>query len=60
MSIRWIVNDKIESSIHKTKREALKEYNLLILCDYKYINSLEVIRHDKIKDNYKVIKSRIK
>jgi len=28
--VRWIVNDEIESNIHKTKKQAIKEYDRLI------------------------------
>ncbi len=54
--IRWLVNDNIECSEHKTRKEAIKEYNRLVLSNYKYLDSLELIRHDKINDDYRVIK----
>jgi len=54
--IRWIVSDEVENSIHKTRKNALKEYNRLLSINYRYKSTLEVLRHNQITDNYTVIK----
>ncbi len=56
MKVRWIVNDETENSIFKTKKKAIKEYNRLFEMGYKYRNSLEILRHDIVADEYKTIK----
>ncbi len=53
--IRWIVNDEAENSIHKTRKKAIKEYNRLFDNAYEYRNSLEVLRHDELTDEYIII-----
>lgn len=53
--VRWIVNDEAESTIHKTKKKAIQEYNRLFDNNYKYQNSLEVLRHNELTDEYTVI-----
>jgi len=52
MRYRYIVDDEIESSIYNTKKLAIKEYKRLISINYKYKNSLQVFRHNLIKDEY--------
>ena len=50
--VRWIVNDEIESSIHKTLKKAKREYQRLMNINYIHKSTLEVLRHDEITDEY--------
>ena len=50
--IRWIVNDEAESSIHKTLKSAVAEFNRLWKMNYKHQDTLEILRHDQITDEY--------
>lgn len=52
MKTRWIVNDEGESTIHKTKKSAMAEFNRLCTMDYVNKATLEVIRHDIKADTY--------
>ena len=54
--VRWYVIDENTSSIHKTKKMAIKEYMRLINSNYKYSYSLKILRHDVKNDIYTEIK----
>ena len=54
--VRWILNDDVEVSIHKTKKSALKEYARLKCINYKYLDTLHLLRHNQLTDIYNEIK----
>ena len=57
--IRWLINDESESSIHKTKKDAIKEYNRLWNMNYKHRNTMEILRHNQTTDEYSSLKINI-
>jgi len=53
--IRWILNDEMESSIHHSKKKAIKEFSRLKSINYRDMDSLELLRHDTKIDEYRTI-----
>jgi len=55
--IKWIVTDEVDNSSHKKRKDAMAEFDRLLYKkpDYPYKDTLEVLRVDEEKDEYKVV-----